>query len=84
MKEIVPQLNRRMKWKKEEKNLKVGDVVVIITTETTLGHWPLGRVEEIFLGKDGYVRVVCIHLAGKSYIIRLIHRLCELLSCTDN
>ena len=44
MKEIVPQLNRRMKWNKEEKNLKVGDVIVI-TPETTRGHWPLGRVE---------------------------------------
>ena len=83
MKEIVPQLNRRMKWKKEEKNLKVGDVVVVITPETTRGHWPLGRVEEIFPGKDGYVRVVHNHLAGKSYI-RPIHRLCKLLTFTDD
>ena len=83
MKEIVPQLNRRMKWKKEEKNLKVGDVVVVITPETTRGHWPLGRVEEIFPGKDGYVRIVRIRLPGKSYI-RPIHRLCKLLTFTDD
>ena len=83
LKEIVPQLNWRMKWKKEEKNLKVGDVIVVITPETTHGHWPLGRVEKIFQGKDGYVRVVCIRLAGKSYN-RPIYRLCKLLSCTDN
>ena len=83
MKEIVPQLNRRRKWKTEEKILKVGDVVVVITPETTRGLWPLGKVEEIFPGKDGKVRVIRIHLAGKTYI-RPIHRLCKLLTCSDD
>ena len=68
---------------KGREKLKVGDVVVVIAPETTRGHWPLGRVEEIFPGKDGKVRVIRIHLAGKSYI-RPIHRLCKLLSCTDD
>ena len=40
-------------------------------------HWPLGRIVEVYQGKDGHVRVAKVQV-GKSQLTRPILKLCPL------
>eukprot|EP00795_Rhopilema_esculentum_P017422 gene17422-9025_t len=77
MKEWLPSLSPRRKWNKEQGDLKVNDVVLIISPDTPRGNWPLGRVVKVFPGSDGHVRVVQVKVGAKE-IKRPISRLCPL------
>ena len=44
---------------------------------TPCGHWPLGRIVEVYQGKDGHVRVAKVQV-GKSQLTRPILKLCPL------
>ena len=54
----VPTLIKHQKWKEEQRDLKVGDVVLILETSTSnfKEHFRLARVKEVFYGDDGRVR----------------------------
>ncbi|XP_064637186.1 uncharacterized protein LOC135493632 [Lineus longissimus] len=39
MKDFIPELNRRKKWRKEEPDMDVGDVVLVMESSTTRGNW---------------------------------------------
>lgn len=39
------------------RDLRVGDVMLVLLSDSSRGHWPLGRVVEVFQGKDGHFRV---------------------------
>ena len=41
------------------------------------GHWPLGRVIEIFSGRDGHVIVANVRL-GETVLVRPLSKLCTL------
>jgi hypothetical protein len=43
MKEFIPELNHRKKWRQEESDMKVGDVVMVADPDSVCGSWPLGR-----------------------------------------
>ena len=58
LKEWVPALNARVKWRTERNNLKTNDVVLVLSANTPRAHWPLGRVLRVHPGRDGCVRVV--------------------------
>ena len=73
----LPSLAIRKKWKREQENLAVGDVVLIIDANLPRGQWKIGHIERIFPGKDGLVRVVEVKTAAGLYT-RAIHRLCLL------
>jgi hypothetical protein len=76
-KEFLPSLNVRSKWFHLQRNLKVGDVVLVVDPNAKRGDWPLGRVTQVYPAKDGLVRVVEVKV-GKSIYKRPIHRLCPL------
>lgn len=59
--------------------MKVGDVVVVIDTPTPRGHWPIGRIVEIFPGPDGHVRAVNVKVNDHIYK-RSVHNLSYLTS----
>ena len=82
LKEWLPLLNQRRKWLLPQKNLQVGDVVVVVDTGSARGNWPLGRVVEVFPGGDGNVRVVKLQV-GKNILTRPITKLCPLVE-SDN
>ena len=42
----------------ETPNLKVNDMVLLTSETLPPLQWPLGRILEVFLGNDGYVRTV--------------------------
>ena len=63
----MPKLNIRQKWHNQKKKIAVGDIVLVMASDTPRGRWPLGRVSEIFPGADGNVRVVDVIVSGKAY-----------------
>ena len=56
-------------------DLEVGDVVIVRSTDTPRGKWPLGRIVKVFPGKDNKVRVVDVQI-GMSVLRRPIVKLC--------
>ena len=58
IKEYLPELQRRQKRVKDEPNLNVGDLVLLLDENSPRGSWPLGLVKEISVGRDGLVRSV--------------------------
>ena len=80
--EYVPTLQLRQKWTKTERNLKVGDIVIIIDENAPRNTWSLGRIEETFPGADGLVRTVKVK-TKTSTLIRPVHKLC-LLEAANN
>ncbi|KAK3085160.1 hypothetical protein FSP39_025212 [Pinctada imbricata] len=77
MREWIPGLNSRNKWVHPHKDMQKNDVVIVMNPYEPRGHWPLGRVEEVYPGKDGHVRVVKLNV-GKNSIVRPINKLCPL------
>lgn len=77
IKEFLPSLNVRKKWFQAKRNLRPGDVVLVVEPNAKRGEWPLGRIQEALPGADGLVRVVKVKV-GKKLYERPVHRLCLL------
>ena len=58
--EWIPGLSGRKKWNQERQDLQTGEFVLVMSTDTARGNWPLGRVTEVYPGQDGQVRVAKI------------------------
>ena len=56
MKEYLSTLQERPKCQREQKNLKVGDLVLIADDNVNRNQWPLGRVVNMYPGMDNLVR----------------------------
>ncbi len=54
---MLPSQGEWDKWQREVRNLRVGDVVVILDGRRK-GEWCLGRITNTFPGQDGLVRVL--------------------------
>lgn len=63
VKEILPTMQPRLSDRRE-RNLNIGDLVVIVDENLPRGTWPRGRVTATFPGNDGVVRVVDVATAG--------------------
>ena len=49
-------LQSRQKWLNPRRNLTVGDVVLVAAENTNRNYWPLGRIQQVFPDKKGFVR----------------------------
>lgn len=56
--EYIPNLLVNRKWIKENKNIAIGDFVLIMDSDGPRNVWPKGRVVKVFPAKDGCIRVV--------------------------
>ena len=82
MREWVPSLSSRKKWYQSRRSLQVGDIVLLVSPDSPRAHWPLGRILEVFPGKDGNVRPVKLQVGDKQ-LMRPIVKLCPLeLDCS--
>ena len=54
----MPEIQKRHKWTRQERNFKTGDLVLIADENTRRGVWPLGIVCEVNQSSDGLVRSV--------------------------
>lgn len=77
LREWLPGLNARRKWFQTHRDVQVGDVMLVISSDTSRGNWPLGRVLEVYPGKDGHVRVAKIQVR-EGTLIRPVAKLCPL------
>ena len=50
----------RSKWQKRSYEIKKDDLVLIVENNVPRGKWNLGRITEVFPGKDGVVRNVLL------------------------
>ncbi|KAL7725857.1 hypothetical protein ACLKA6_016408 [Drosophila palustris] len=75
--DYVHTLQQRSKWTGEEKNLSVGQLVIIHEDNTPPQQWLLARVVATMPGKDGRVRVADVRTA-KGVLRRPIHKLAPL------
>ena len=80
LQEWIPSLSARKKWRRDQVDLKVGDVVIVMSSDTPRGKWPLGRIVKAFSGKDSRVRVADVQV-GKTVLRRPIVKLCPLERC---
>ncbi|XP_070137887.1 uncharacterized protein [Drosophila bipectinata] len=70
-------LQARPKWRQEEENLQVNDLVIIKDDRTGPTDWKLGRVIELHPGADGMVRVATIYTGSGTYK-RSVSKICRL------
>ena len=55
-KEYLHQLRQRSKWHEEKRDLRPGDVVLIIDRQMPRNEWMMGRIIEVYKGADGHAR----------------------------
>ena len=75
--EYLPLLQERQKWNEVKRNLKCGDIMLIIDESSPRNSWPMGRITEIFPDKQGHVRRVKIKTQNGT-LERPITKLCLL------
>ena len=67
LREILPGLHPRSKWRKLQRNIKIGDIVLVFSVDTERGKWPLGKIVETNMEADGNVRSVKVLVNNKLY-----------------
>ena len=77
-KEYLPLLQRMQKWLDPQRNLAVGDVVLVFMENSHRNSWPLGRVVDVLPDKKGFVRRVKVKVKSTVYE-RPIDKLCLLV-----
>ena len=65
--DYVSHLQQRTKWKRNKPDVQVGQLVLVKQSCSPPLHWPLGRIVETVVGKDGRIRVVVIQTASGRY-----------------
>lgn len=76
-KDYLPTLQKRGKWRKENQNYKIGQVVIIKDENLAPAHWLLGRIVELIPGKDNLIRSVKIKTKN-SILSRPVQKICIL------
>ena len=56
--EVFPNMVARPKWHTEQRNLEVGDVVLVQDSNAVRGQWKMAIVEEVIKSGDNKVRRV--------------------------
>ena len=83
IREYVPTLQRRPKWVKSRRNAQIGDLVLLAEDKVVRNRWPMGRVVEVFTGKDGGVRSARVKTAGGVFH-RPVSKICLLEEVSDD
>ena len=76
--EYLPILQERQKWLDVKRNLKVGDVVLIVNSSASRNSWPMGIVQETIPDGEGLVRQVKVKTSTNT-LIRPVDILCLIL-----
>ena len=64
LREYIPQLQKRMKWTREKKSVKKGDLVLVIDENSPRKQWPMALIVETRESRDGLVRSVKLRSKG--------------------
>ena len=60
--EYLQQLQKAVKWHRQEKNYQVGDMVMLTDGNVFKQQWTMGKVVAVYPGKDGVVRATDVQL----------------------
>lgn len=66
--EYIPELVKRNKWLDVKRNLKVGDLVLLVDENTPRNLWPLAIVTEVFHGRDDLIRSVKLKTKSSVFV----------------
>ena len=83
LKEYLPLLQPRGKWRKAIPNLKPNALVLMVDDSQPRSRWNVGRVLEVFPGRDGLVRTARVKNKDGIYV-RPIQKLCILENDINN
>lgn len=75
--EYITSLQERNKWKRDQANLKLGQLVVIKDDNLPPLRWKLGRVADLHPGSDGISRVASIRTSA-GIVRRAFTKICPL------
>ena len=78
LREYLPQLQARQKWVQPDRNVRVGDVVLVVDETVSRNFWPLGVVVTTTPDQQGMVRRVEVKTKSGRYS-RPITKLCLIL-----
>jgi len=81
--EYLPLLQQRQRWRDQERNIAVDDVVLIQDENSPRKAWPLGRVIETKVSADGLVRLATVKTRWTT-LTRPIHKLVLLEGCEES
>ena len=65
--DVFPLLVPRRKWNVEKRNVRVNDIVIVADSNAVRGKWIVGRVIEVYPGKDSKVRNIKVKTASGEY-----------------
>ena len=57
----------RKKWNTEKRTVRVDDIVIMEDSNSVRGNWTIGRIINVYPGKDGRVRNVKIKTPTSEY-----------------
>ncbi|KAL9986311.1 hypothetical protein ACROYT_G000445 [Oculina patagonica] len=77
LRECLPALTERRKWTNDARNVREGDLVLVVDENSPRGCWPLARVLRVLPGDDGRVRAAEVRTKSGTYI-RPVVKLCLL------
>jgi hypothetical protein len=60
-------LQERQKWLLPQRNIAVGDIVLIADKDSPRNHWPMGKVVDVCPDKMGLVRVAHVKTQTSTY-----------------
>ncbi|XP_072025211.1 uncharacterized protein [Amphiura filiformis] len=82
LKEYLPELQRRQRWLQPQRNLKMGDVVLIVDESAPRNSWLMGKIVTTLPDKNGRVRQVDVRTKS-STLRKPISKLCLLLEAEE-
>ena len=89
-KELLAEWQARAKWEKVKRNMRVGDIVLVIDDLVPRCQWKMAKITETYPGKDGLVRKVKLKVgdpslkcSGSKMLERPIHKLILLLEAEN-
>lgn len=59
------EITKRQKWEDGERNIKVGDIVLLVEDDKPRNQWTTGVVEEVHAGSDGLIRRAKVKLSNR-------------------
>ena len=78
LREILPTLGPRQKWTQDNRNFEVDDEVLVIDRNLPRYRWDIGRITQVYPGRDGVVRVVNVKGHNGETLMKPVHRLIPL------
>ena len=77
LKEYLPSIQLRSKWREQRRNLSVGDIVLVVDYTAPRNQWQVARVIDVSVGADGLARSAQVR-TQKSTLTRPVTKLCYL------